>query len=381
MYELADYTATITGREFFTGPIPDAQFWDTKHNAWNAKHHAIKRVSDETFALVGQGQNTGTHIPLSAKQAAMFISHNEDLWYNSHAKDRGPDPLGYAEFALHMHSFDQSGDLWAYYDPQERRYIYPQGDDRQCEIPSWGTWLVFPQHIGEYRVRADQALVSKERKEFIDRQWERNLMRQDEARRKRDLERQARSNGPYPKRNRNDMRAAIAARSQEAADGVRAVNAAANLPGNRNRRNRGTHASAATPVQAAPPAPVLTTPAAPVQAVADVPAHHAPTPAQIIGAAPVQSTASHIPPITTIDPAHFSSHDSPDPLADPLATLTNEEFMEMLENTGPGQPSSEDALILFDSPLNSRVPDYLRALRHTSTCEICQIEVTRGLRI
>ncbi|KAJ7501997.1 hypothetical protein B0H11DRAFT_1907495 [Mycena galericulata] len=306
--------------------IPDTQFWDTKHNAWNAKHHAIKRVSDETFALVGQGQNTGTHIPLSAKQAAMFISHNEDLWYNSHAKDRGPDPLGYAEFAPHMHSFDQSGDLWAYYDPQERRYIYPQGDDCQCEIPSWGTWLVFPQHIGEYRVRTDQALVSKERKEFIDRQWERNLMRQDEARRKRDLERQARGNGPYLKAEAQPERHERRYRRP--------------FSGGRRR----TRASAATPVQAAPPAPVLTTPAAPVQAVADMPAHHAPTPAQIIGAAPVQSMAPHIPPITTIDPAHFSSHnDSPDPLANPLATLTNEEFMEMLENTGPGQVSSEDA--------------------------------------
>jgi hypothetical protein len=41
---------------FFTGPIPDPQQWDPKYNLWNSKHIAVKRVSDEIFVLVGQGQ-------------------------------------------------------------------------------------------------------------------------------------------------------------------------------------------------------------------------------------------------------------------------------------------------------------------------------------
>ncbi|KAJ7143221.1 hypothetical protein C8R46DRAFT_1046237 [Mycena filopes] len=215
MHDHPDFTAAATDRDFFTGPVPDPQDWDPKFNAWNAEHHAVKRVSAEVFVLVGQGQETGTYVVVSAKQAAMFVRHNEELWYKPNAKDCGEDPLYYPQFAMHLTSFDQSTDLWAFYDNQEKRYRYPVGDPARDTIPTWGSWLVCPQHIGEYRVPSDKALVSKER------QWERNLLRQAQARHKRESERDARGRGiePYADaKSRKDIRAAILARTQATND-------------------------------------------------------------------------------------------------------------------------------------------------------------------
>ncbi|KAJ7891460.1 hypothetical protein B0H13DRAFT_2340548 [Mycena leptocephala] len=337
MFDLAEFTASTTG------PVPDPRNWDTKFTSWNAKHNTIKRVSNEAFVLVGQGQQTSTHMVVSAKQVALFVTHNEDLWYNKNANDYDSDPLGYAYFAMHLSSFDQSTDLWTFYDVKESRYVYPLANSSQSELATWGSWLVHPQHIGEYRVPGGM----------------------DEVRRKHDFDRQTRDFEPYPKRkNKNDMRAAIFARSRETRDNVRAANTAAK-PGN-HRNNRGvaqeprSHGVALGPcakiagewlkratnessthlvapwllrnlsnAAAAPaPVPVPVQPTsvqvqlqAPAQPLANVSAHdlHTPvTPAQIFDAGSSQSTAQYIPPITTLDPVKLMSNND---LSDPVTNL------------------------------------------------------------
>ncbi|KAJ6592566.1 hypothetical protein B0H19DRAFT_1088044 [Mycena capillaripes] len=316
MFDHPDFTAPATNHDFFTGPVPDPQTWDPKFNTWNAKHHAVKRVSPETFVLVGQGQNSGVHVVISAKQVALFITHNEELWYNQDAQDRDCDPLGYAQFAMHLNAYDSSTDLWAFY-------------DNQAEIPTWGTWSVFPQHIGEFRVPSGMALVSKERKDLVERQWERNLLRQEESRRKRELGRQTRDLEPYPttKRNKDDMRAAISARGKAVRNDSRAAVPRTTARQGHRRNNQAVPAPA--PVPLAQPAPVVLT--QPLQMVVQPvgPAH-----------TPASGSSQNIPPITTIDPAHFASHDDSDALTN-LATMTNEEFMEMM-GKGSGQ-TQEDA--------------------------------------
>ncbi|KAJ7846774.1 hypothetical protein B0H13DRAFT_2362825 [Mycena leptocephala] len=318
MFDLAEFTASTTGHEFFTGPVPDPRNWDTKFNSWNAKHNTIKRVSNEAFVLVGQGQQTSTHMVVSAKQVALFVTHNEDLWYNKNANDYDSDPLGYAYFAMHLSSFDQSTDLWTFYDVKESRYVYPLANSSQSELATWGSWLVHPQHIGEYRVPGGMVLVSKERKELINRQFERNILRQDEVRRKHDFDRQTRDFEPYPKRkNKNDMRAAIFARSRETRDNVRAANTAAK-PGNHRNNAAATPAPVPVPVQ---PTSVQVQLQAPAQPLANVSAHdlHTPvTPAQIFDAGSAQSTAQYIPPITTLDPVKLMSNND---LSDPVTNL------------------------------------------------------------
>ncbi|KAJ7817725.1 hypothetical protein B0H13DRAFT_2379473 [Mycena leptocephala] len=335
MFDLAEFTASTTGRKFFTGPVPDPQNWDTKFNSWNAKHNTIKRVSNEAFVLIGQGQQTGTHMVVSAKQVALFVTHNEDLWYNKNANNYDSDPLGYAYFAMHLSSFDQSTDLWAFYDVKESRYVYPQADSSQSELATWGSWFVHPQHIGEYRVPGRMVLVSKERKELIDRQFERNILQRDEVCRKRDFDRKARDFEPYPMhKNKNDMCAAISARSRETRDDVCAANTAAK-PGSR-RNNAAAPALVPVPVQ---PAPVQVQLQAPAQPLANVSAHDLRmpvTPAQIFDAGSAQSTAQYTPPITTLDPMQLMSHND---LSDPVTNLphmTDEEFMTIL-GTASGQ--------------------------------------------
>jgi hypothetical protein len=67
-------------------------------------------------------------------------------------------------------------------------------------------------------------LVTRECKELVDRQLERSIVRQEESRRKREFDRQARDSTPYPpRRNKSDMRAAISARNREMRDEVRAL--------------------------------------------------------------------------------------------------------------------------------------------------------------
>ncbi|KAJ7710843.1 hypothetical protein B0H17DRAFT_1190524 [Mycena rosella] len=197
---------------------------------------------------------------------------------------------------------------------QAGRYVYPTSDTPTCELATWGSWFVHPQHIGEYRVPGDKVLVSKERKELIDRQWERNLVRQEESRRKREFERQARSTEPYPKhKSKNEMRAAILARSQETAGGVPAANAGARATA--RTRNRPPNRAAPPQAQVEQALPVTTAPAAPVQPPV-----------------PVQSTSDNIPPISTIDPAELTStsHNDP-PVPDNLDNMSHEEFLHFLD--------------------------------------------------
>ncbi|KAJ7934862.1 hypothetical protein B0H13DRAFT_1854858 [Mycena leptocephala] len=136
------------------------------------------------------------------------------------------------------------------------------------------------------------------------------------------------------RKNKNDMRAAISARSRETRDDVRAANTAAK-PGSR-RNNASAPVPVPVPVQ---PAPVQVQLQAPAQPLANVSAHdlHTPvTPAQIFDAGSAQSTAQYIPPITTLDPVQLMSHND---LSDPVTNLphmTDEEFMTIL-GTASGQ--------------------------------------------
>jgi hypothetical protein len=114
---LAEYTAPATNRDFFTCPVPDPQDWDVKYNAWNTMHSAIKCVSTEMFVIVGQGAEP-SYSPVTAKQVALFVSYNEDLWCTKPKPTGNSDPLGFAEFAQHLNAFDRSGDLWAHYDEE-----------------------------------------------------------------------------------------------------------------------------------------------------------------------------------------------------------------------------------------------------------------------
>ncbi|KAJ7067774.1 hypothetical protein B0H15DRAFT_807430 [Mycena belliarum] len=288
MNDLAEYTTPVTGREFFTGPIPDPQDWDSKFNTWNAKHHAIKRVSDEVFALVGQGQETGTYVSVSAKQVALFVAHNEDLWYNLDKKVHGTAPLGYSSFAMHLISFDSSADVWAYFDDQTKSYVYPtSGDGARLDIPSWSTWSVHPQQIGEYRIPGGMALVSQENKDAMDRQIERNWVRQQQAQRRREFKRQAHADGSISKpKPRREVQAAILARTREARGGDPAAG------GERRTTRQHLPNHAAAHQEQVPTTGHNTTTPASTSAL---------TPAPTTITAPVQFASNHIPPITTID--------------------------------------------------------------------------------
>ncbi|KAJ7153361.1 hypothetical protein C8R46DRAFT_1042365 [Mycena filopes] len=322
MYEFSDYTAPTSDRDFFTGPVPDAQYWDPKFNAWNAKHHAVKRVSRELFVLVGQGQDTGTYVAVSAKQVALFVTHNEGLWFN-HESKRGPDPLGYPQFAMHLIAFDSSNDVWAYFDDQAKQQVYPtSGDGAQLDIPTWETWSVHPHQIGEYRVPGGMALVSQESSEAIERQKERHWIQQQKARRKRELERQARSGEPYAKsRNESEVRAAILARTQGAGNGGQAV--------------RGGRRNGAKTRQHLP--------------------NHAPPPQ-----AQVQSTSANTPPITTINPAQIASTslDMP-PVPQNFDNMSETDLLKYLEShaAGASTAQSEDTNMDADTPLPPFSPD------------------------
>jgi hypothetical protein len=156
-------------------------------------------------------------------------------------------------------------------------------------------------------------LVTRDRKELIDRQLERNIMRQDDARRKREFDRLARDSNPYPpRRNKSDMRAVISARTSEMGHdvGANGRRAAANAERRRDARGadavaqnigRLTLASAGEPVAPLPPrSDTLNGEAGSRIRI---------TPAQVLGAAPGPSTSSlDVPPITTIDPSQLSYH-------------------------------------------------------------------------
>jgi hypothetical protein len=67
-------------------------------------------------------------------------------------------------------------------------------------------------------------LVTRERKDMIDRQLERNIVRQEEARRKREFDRQAHNSTPYPvRRSKVDVCAVLSARNREMRDDTRAL--------------------------------------------------------------------------------------------------------------------------------------------------------------
>ncbi|KAJ7877917.1 hypothetical protein B0H14DRAFT_3435783 [Mycena olivaceomarginata] len=89
MDSLAEYTAPATGREFFTGPVPDPQDWDSRYNTWNARHSAIN--------------------------ASLSLCPTTRIYGTLNQKPTGdPDPLGFTEFAQHLNAYDRSGDLWAF---------------------------------------------------------------------------------------------------------------------------------------------------------------------------------------------------------------------------------------------------------------------------
>jgi hypothetical protein len=353
MDSLAEYTAPATGREFFTGPVPDPRDWDARYNAWNARHSAIKRVSAEAFVIVGQGSEP-TYSTVAAKQVAIFVSYNEDLWYTKPKPSGDPDPLGFAEFAQHLNAYDHSGDLWAYYDEALHQYHYPNTDHKgRREIPTWSDWSLYPQHIGEYRVPANMVLVTRDRKELIDRQLEHSIMCQDDTCRKREFDRLARDSNPYPqRRKKSDMDAVISARTSEMGHGV-AVNGrqgAANTERRRDARGadavaqnigRLTLEPAREPVALVPPR-------------YDTPngeggSHIRITPAHVLGAAPGPSTSSlDVPPITTINPSHLSYHHK----SRDVGTLSHSDLIDYLDPpSGQLSGAHQD-----DVPMGNDVP-------------------------
>ncbi|KAJ6458439.1 hypothetical protein C8R45DRAFT_942663 [Mycena sanguinolenta] len=218
--EVYDHPDWLSGSYFehFTGPIPDPQLWDPKYNLWNSKRIAFKRVSDEIFVLLGQGQDSGTYLNVvTAKQVALFLSHNERLWMEP-PKDgkRIPEPLGFSVFSMHASAFDGPEFVWSFWDEKASRYVYTTTDGLNgITIPHWTSWLVHPHHIGEYRVPKGMALVDARRKRMIDAQLERNILSQFESRSWRDQRRhKSTSEGPAP--NEASMLAAILARNHEA---------------------------------------------------------------------------------------------------------------------------------------------------------------------
>jgi hypothetical protein len=170
-------------------------------------------------------------------------------------------------------------------------------------------------------------LVTRERKDMIDHQLERNIMRQEEARRKREFDRQARSSTPYPaRRSKVDVRAIISARNREMRDDARALD----------------HLTAAVQgVRVADEVDWAVVPAPAGNAVVPVPPPlgnqlgeagvRVPAPAQILAAGIGPSSSSNIPPIATINPSHLVSttDDSTD-----LNSMSNEELFSYLDSRG-----------------------------------------------
>jgi hypothetical protein len=126
-------------------------------------------VSHEIFVLVGQGQQTGTYLGVvTAKQVAAILSHNEELWFRPPEDGRRlVEPLGFATFSMHASAWDGADYLWCFYDEQGSCYTYST-PNVESSIPSWTSWLVHPQHIGEFRVPGGMTLVSTQRKKLID---------------------------------------------------------------------------------------------------------------------------------------------------------------------------------------------------------------------
>ncbi|KAJ7260474.1 hypothetical protein B0H12DRAFT_1069708 [Mycena haematopus] len=341
VFEHPDWSSAC---DFFTGRIPKPEAWDPKYRLWNDKCIAVKRVSDEMFVLVGQGQRTGEYTTVTAKQVALYVHHNTELWYNPPKGPHHADPLGYNEFAMHLSAWDGADFYWAHYDEKAALYSYTasSGDG---ELATWASWLVHPHHIAEYRVPEGKALISLQRTEMIENQWDRNLIKQEEHRRQREAKRNTRERAePYPAR---DMRAAILARTTESlgsnfdapdTSSASSVSAGKRPARRSNSSARGLGRSAPTlsglvpmervpSLQGLPPLPPSPTDsvhrasAAPVQPVAST-SSHAPTTAPVASGSAhtpvVASTSSSVPTPHAINPA-----DLYDPFNDPLISVND----------------------------------------------------------
>jgi hypothetical protein len=172
-------------------------------------------------------------------------------------------------------------------------------------------------------------LVTRERKDMIDRQLERNIVRQEEARRKREFDHQARNSAPYPaRRSKVDVRAVISARNQEMRDDARALD----------------HLTAAVQgIRVADAVNQAVVPAPAGNAVAPAPPPfgnqlgdagvRVPTPAQILAAGAGPSPTSNIPPIATINPSHLSYRDESGTPTD-IGTMSHADFIDYLDPQG-----------------------------------------------
>jgi hypothetical protein len=180
-------------------------------------------------------------------------------------------------------------------------------------------------------------LVTRECKELTDCQLERNIMRQDESRRKREFDRLACDSNPYPpRRNKSDMRAVISARTSEMGHEVRTNGrrAAANVEHRGDARGVDTVAQNIGRLTLAPAGSAV----APVPPRADTQSGEAGlqvhvTPSQVLGAAAGSSSSSHnVPPITTINPSHLSYRNESRPTD--VGTMSHTDFIDYLDPQG-----------------------------------------------
>jgi hypothetical protein len=262
---------------------------------------------------------------VSAKQVTLFVAYNEDLWFTKPKPTGDGDPLGFAEFGQHLTAFDRSGDMWAHFDGTTNQFHYLPPSTLTCEIPTWAAWSLHPQHISKYRVPAHMVLVTRERKDMIDRQLERNIVHQEEARCKREFNCQARNSTLYPARcSKVDVRAVISTRNREMRDDTRALDhLTATVQGVRvaDEVDRAVvPALAGNTVVPAPP---------PLGNQLGEAGARVPTPAQILAAGAGPSSTSNIPPIATINPSHLVS--TTDHSTD-LNSMSNEELFSYLDS-------------------------------------------------
>ncbi|KAF7363161.1 hypothetical protein MVEN_00668600 [Mycena venus] len=99
---------------------------------WNEGHDTIDRQTTCTFAVESQ---PAIFSILTSTQVRVYIEHNIRLYSDN--PPQGPGPFAYESFAIVMNNYDKSGFVWAYWDFQQQRIIYPPEGGDIATPTSW----------------------------------------------------------------------------------------------------------------------------------------------------------------------------------------------------------------------------------------------------